>query len=548
MESMMAAHPMYMMQYQYDNRQHAHYAHLPSQQPMAFYPAVPMVPSTPTYSRPASACSQPVMQSMKQMPMTSYPSAMTPMASPQPMARRSNIVLETEACDWEGKRHQAHGIYYPSTPPLSSSGSAISSPESCDMLSTPMNPMFSGLDSIESIKPEVNSPESFPVLEWTSCASPPMTPVYLNNVNNNLHSKQNLRPAPTSSCSPELAPAVSACPSLSPSPVPQTRSFTSETSFCDPRNLTVGNVTLGLEPASLSTETLVAQADNSFVFVAPQAAPTWDAISELESEEDFVKGLVNLDDSKSDAQGTRTRASSDAVSLNFDEVEAFPLLPTAHTHSDDDCHKSKRQRTCGGPKMDSATNESASSAAAPSSEQQQQPKSSDVPSNEETKSNSGASTNSDGTGLPAPTSRRGRKQSLTEDPSKAFKCELCDRRFRRQEHLKRHYRSLHTQDKPFECNECGKKFSRSDNLTQHARTHGSGAIPLNIMGEEDLAAAAANGYMHPPQHMYSMVPNVPTLPDYNSYGKVLFQIAAEVPGSASDYSDDGSERKRKRTD
>lgn len=307
-------------------------------------------------------------------------------------------------------------------------------------------------------------------------------------------------------------------------------------------------MTLGLEPASLSTETLVAQADNSFVFVAPQAAPTWDAISELESEEDFVKGLVNLDDSKSDAQGTRTRASSDAVSLNFDEVEAFPLLPTAHTHSDDDCHKSKRQRTCGGPKMDSATNESASSAAAPSSEQQQQPKSSDVPSNEETKSNSGASTNSDGTGLPAPTSRRGRKQSLTEDPSKAFKCELCDRRFRRQEHLKRHYRSLHTQDKPFECNECGKKFSRSDNLTQHARTHGSGAIPLNIMGEEDLAAAAANGYMHPPQHLYSMVPNVPTLPDYNSYGKVLFQIAAEVPGSASDYSDDGSERKRKRTD
>lgn len=172
----MAAHPMYMMQYQYDNRQHAHYAHLPSQQPMAFYPAVPMVPSTPTYSRPASACSQPAMQSMKQMTMTSYPSAMTPMASPQPMARRSNIVLETEACDWEGKRHQAHGIYYPSTPPLSSSGSAISSPESCDMLSTPMNPMFSGLDSIESIKPEVNSPESFPVLEWTSCASPPMTP------------------------------------------------------------------------------------------------------------------------------------------------------------------------------------------------------------------------------------------------------------------------------------------------------------------------------------------------------------------------------------
>lgn len=77
--------------------------------------------------------------------------------------------------------------------------------------------------------------------------------------------------------------------------------------------------------------------------------------------------------------------------------------------------------------------------------------------------------------------RRGRKQSLTEDPSKTFVCHLCNRRFRRQEHLKRHYRSLHTHDKPFECSECGKKFSRSDNLSQHQRTHGSGSFPLTVM-------------------------------------------------------------------
>lgn len=77
--------------------------------------------------------------------------------------------------------------------------------------------------------------------------------------------------------------------------------------------------------------------------------------------------------------------------------------------------------------------------------------------------------------------RRGRKPSLTEDPSKTFVCHLCNRRFRRQEHLKRHYRSLHTQDKPFECTECGKKFSRSDNLSQHQRTHGSGSFPLTVI-------------------------------------------------------------------
>jgi C2H2 transcription facotor len=84
------------------------------------------------------------------------------------------------------------------------------------------------------------------------------------------------------------------------------------------------------------------------------------------------------------------------------------------------------------------------------------------------------------------TSRRGRKQSLTEDPSKTFVCTLCSRRFRRQEHLKRHYRSLHTQDKPFECNECGKKFSRSDNLAQHARTHGSGAIVMGVLENGEI--------------------------------------------------------------
>lgn len=81
----------------------------------------------------------------------------------------------------------------------------------------------------------------------------------------------------------------------------------------------------------------------------------------------------------------------------------------------------------------------------------------------------------------ASVNRRGRKQSLTEDPSKTFVCHLCNRRFRRQEHLKRHYRSLHTQDKPFKCQECGKQFSRSDNLSQHQRTHGSGSFPLTVV-------------------------------------------------------------------
>lgn len=69
-----------------------------------------------------------------------------------------------------------------------------------------------------------------------------------------------------------------------------------------------------------------------------------------------------------------------------------------------------------------------------------------------------------------PVSCRGRKPSI-DDSKKTFVCTHCQRRFRRQEHLKRHFRSLHTREKPFNCDTCGKKFSRSDNLAQHMRTH-----------------------------------------------------------------------------
>ena len=88
--------------------------------------------------------------------------------------------------------------------------------------------------------------------------------------------------------------------------------------------------------------------------------------------------------------------------------------------------------------------------------------------------------------------RRGRKPSLTEDPSKTFVCQLCARRFRRQEHLKRHYRSLHTQDKPFKCGECNKVFSRSDNLSQHQRTHGTGSFPLDVVDSDNITDAEAD--------------------------------------------------------
>ncbi|KAL3478797.1 hypothetical protein BJX99DRAFT_269024 [Aspergillus californicus] len=56
------------------------------------------------------------------------------------------------------------------------------------------------------------------------------------------------------------------------------------------------------------------------------------------------------------------------------------------------------------------------------------------------------------------------------------KCNICDRRFKKTEHFKRHERS-HTKEKPYECTVCNKRFSRSDVLSRHAKGHNANGIP-----------------------------------------------------------------------
>lgn len=368
-----------------------------------------------------------------------------------------------------------------------------------------------------------------------------------------------------SACNSDLLSTTS-CPSLSPSPVPYARSVSSpdrDVDFCDPRNLTVsaGNPTLAPEfSLTLGEEEIKAEQIKAITIASPQSfdfttslpsgLPTFEEFSDLESEDDFVNSLVNLTGEQCiDIGRPRACTGSSVVSLghgsfigdedlSFDENDAFSFPSHSHSspHSSccEDSHQDKRVKMTSikkeartvAPVMDVAANNQ-------SEETQQTTQSADAAED------SGASSGSEDatTPLPAPANRRGRKQSLTEDPSKTFVCDLCHRRFRRQEHLKRHYRSLHTQDKPFECNECGKKFSRSDNLAQHSRTHGSGAIVMNLLEDGETYDA-------------SMMSQPGT--DYSTLGKVLFQIASEIPGSASESSsDEGSEqgkKKRKRSD
>lgn len=571
MESMMATPAMAPASFYYygpdhsaeSRQQHGHYLHQQQHQHQhqRQFPVVPVLPSTPVFSRPGSSCALPAGPQQHKA-MTSVPTAMTPMASPQPLSYRPTTMLEMEARD--------HDLFYPSTPPLSSSGSVsvISSPGSCDMLSTPLNPMFSGLDGSDSLsKPlfDADLMERFPTLDWSGCASPPLTPVYLHQ------QPQQGKAFSLRNCTVTAADLLStaSCPSLSPSvsPSPYARSIASEqdVDFCDPRNLTVGTVA----DATLAPALLFCGSDEdhksllrgpqsafpgSFDFspAVPHGLPGFDDFSDLESEDDFVNGLVNLGATSPAQPCSRSRASSDALSLSNDSFsceefdDCASLSSPASSACESDCHPSKRQRTCSsGPTMDMAADSASGHQSTAGNDTTE-----DHDAGDNNTFTDGSASPEDSSQLPAPANRRGRKQSLTEDLTKTFVCELCARRFRRQEHLKRHYRSLHTHDKPFQCKDCDKTFSRSDNLAQHARTHGAGAVVMDVLGVPDsMSAAAAMGasYPHP---MYTP----PGAGDYHTLGKVLFQVAADIPGSASELSSDEGvsdihgKKKRKRSD
>lgn len=531
-----------------DNRQPTHYSHyqaMPHQQQPQMFPVVPTLPSTPIYSRPSSSSSQHAVMHKAFAPV---PSMMTPMGSPHSAHRQnvclsqpSKLMLETDIGEHEG-------VYYPVTPALSTSGSSLSSPGNGtnDMLATPLNPMFSGLDGSEPAKTEVEMVSEPAVnFDWSNCGSPPLTPVYFQS-----QASDRAASLDVSIAGDFVSTTSSACPSLSPSPPPQ------DFDFCDPRNLTVGGIATNpaLAPEFPGTSVLdedllvVKNTSAHFDFTSDihHGLTTFDDISDFESEDDFVNGLVNLgEQSTSEIKRSRSATCSTTLSLgaesflvggefDFEDTTSSVITGASSPACSTDCEshaskklkKTKTDGSCTKPAMNVAAE--STNAVSPASAQNDSGSADNADAATPSVSSASAS------GLPAPPTRRGRKQSLTEDPTKTFVCELCNRRFRRQEHLKRHYRSLHTHDKPFECTDCGKKFSRSDNLAQHARTHGSGAIIMDLIdGEEGLDMMGEQ--------------------EYQNLGKVLFQVASEVPGSSTDSSSEdssseNSKKKRKRSE
>ncbi|KAI9668309.1 MAG: hypothetical protein M1821_001129 [Bathelium mastoideum] len=409
--------------------------------------------------------------------------------------------------------------YMPGTPTLSTSGSAISSPPSlCEFLPTPVSGVFFDGDSFNGVKEGCEEEVFSEVLaagDWTRAGSPPLSPVFEESAN-----------------------------------------------VCDPRTLTVTSQTPITDIPCLPTlagddeehklllkgDPITPQSESQTVSTSDLSCglPAFEPLFELDLEDESTTHFQSTDNAQFfGAKRQRTESTfatfteeeflSEENRSDFGDDQLITYnYETSSSMSEMNLRSRRSTRSSGGDlkvePQDGLDQESAGQQA--TSGQQ----STTTPGATTTSEGSETSSSDDATPASGPVSRRGRKQSLTEDPSKTFVCSLCSRRFRRQEHLKRHYRSLHTHEKPFECADCGKKFSRSDNLSQHQRTHGSGSVVMGVLDEAD-ARQKHDGY---------------TSSDTEALAANLYDAAFaahNVPTSSSSSDDSSSEkssRKRKR--
>jgi len=562
-----------------ENRQHGHFTPHPHGLPMPVIPSSQeqMIPQQPMYQRPYAT---PAPMHYAQAPAYISQAMLTPATSPRQHNHKPTILVQQDMpCLMP--LNTEFNAYYPATPTLSASGSfcsASSPPSSADMMPTPINGMFfprPHMMAYPAVKQGCEDEIYSGVLannDWPRPHSPPMTPVYLQQGS-----------MVAAEASYHLTTG-SSCPPLSPSPSPVPRSVASEQDVCDPRNLIVGTIMSGFPAlptmsAGDEEDKLMLRHDLPFQHDHVQIAaptemitfgglPAFEPVFELDVEDEF--------------NGMMAYGAHEAIHFQSNKRQRLDLAPvmieddgffSEESYSDEEefaaaAGFSPSTSEFSIPEYSGAANETskrkfsmiASDASAP------QCTAHAGTHQDSTESNStAASTTSDQAESTASTpaqsgsvSRRGRKQSLTDDPSKTFVCTLCSRRFRRQEHLKRHYRSLHTHDKPFECTDCGKKFSRSDNLSQHQRTHGAGTMVMGVLSSPGgdphthqgvgAANSGASGSFIRPKSEEQYTPSPPQAPqqqlqqqqrvspDAGQLGAMLFDVTATASSSSSSLS------------
>ncbi|KAK3718340.1 hypothetical protein LTR37_005153 [Vermiconidia calcicola] len=550
-----------------EHRQHGHFTPHPHPHglPMAVLPSSPehmMAYHQQMYQRPHSAGAP--MQYQYQPAPQYYPQAMlTPVASPRAQHHKPAFLMQQDHRGLVPLDTECHG-YYPSTPTLSASGSLSSvdsPPSTADIVPTPINGAFFSRHiptDFQAVKEGCEEEVFSEVLaggDWTRPGSPPLTPVFIH-------------PSAMACNEGSYQLAYGSQPPVSPSPSPVPRSVASEQDVCDPRNLTVGTSTeLPAMPTLYAGDSeehsfMKAEAQQEQVsIVTPDelvnygGLPIFEPIFELDGEDDF-SGAVQYTDAMYFRGNKRQRVENFGPmgiveddgffsESSFSDEDEFAFGGFSSPSNSDSSIPDLAEDT---PKMKRKAAKRAAEASNNSTQT----------TNEQNSNNNASSDQSDTSEQPessattpaqssSSVSRRGRKQSLTEDPSKTFVCTLCSRRFRRQEHLKRHYRSLHTHEKPFECTDCGKKFSRSDNLSQHQRTHGAGTMVMGVLSQpgeqqmqqpiESVNGGDAGSLIRPKsEHQYPPPPPAPqhrVSPDAGELGAMLFDVTAQVPGSSS---------------
>ncbi|CAD6504158.1 BgTH12-05893 [Blumeria graminis f. sp. triticale] len=562
-----------------DNRLHGHFSPNPGMNQIQIFPQhlQSSVPPTPVFSRPTS--SESPMSVPSNIFNQNYAPNVGQMSSQPHYHKQSNFVLMDQSTRFmvDSGIQEPDIFYYPSTPPLSAPNSAISSPASLESSATPINTLYFGLDGM---KDELGV-DRMPGNDWLG-ASSPLTPVFLH---------------PTSLMSMETGCKIIHPPSsmLSPSPSPfPTHPIGSEPDldFCDPRNLTVISGSYATDPDqkpihvqessplpppcnnvdvdsnSSGVQDKMSPSESKMTCFQPrQCIPMYDQFPEVNGEDVYLGDLSRFPHEVYNYGTKRQRTGhvQEGSAIQGDSFDSIITLGSGHEpetvticdhsfssspHSVLECETKKEKRTRKQPKsrtekgITDKTSDNARKATSIPGNNGTEPATINDGHSGQTAIQSSSERcqinafNSDMNIERPLVTRRGRKQSLTEDLSKTFVCELCNRRFRRQEHLKRHYRSLHTQDKPFECHECGKRFSRSDNLSQHARTHGSGAIVMGLLEDGEMIGDDGDG------------------DQLQSLGSVLFRVAAATSGSDTDRSiqdssvctDTQARKKRKRVE